>query len=157
MKSNLQGEVARAEQVLPGRGRLLAVDYGPKRTGLALTDPLQMTASAYETIESRRAQAPLWELIKAICAKKEVVGIVVGKPTNMDGSEGKMVEEAMAFAQLLHEKLGLPVVAWDERMTSLQAQRFLRSMGKKPSRHKAAIDKLAATFILRSYLDSRRT
>ena len=140
---------------IPFAGRILAIDYGSKRVGLAVSDALQMTANAFDTKMVKAGMGKLFEEIAAICQQNSVVVIVVGKPLNMDGSEGDMIKRVRKFVEGLTQHLSLPIVLWDERLTSIQAQNAIRAYGKKPSQNKAAIDKLAATFLLQSFLDSR--
>lgn len=134
---------------------MLAIDYGKRRVGLAVSDELQITANALETVVMKTSQTAFFDRLKLLCQQKKVVGIVIGKPLNMDGSEGVMVEIARNFARRVHQATGLPVVFWDERLTSIQAKNALKAYGKKPSKNKATIDKLAATFLLQNFLDSR--
>ena len=140
---------------IPGNGRILAIDYGSRRIGLAISDTLQMTANALETQIIFQGREPFLEGLKSICLRKKAVGIVVGKPLNMDGSEGQMVEKVKKFADEVKRATLLPLVLWDERLTSIQAKNIIRAYGKKPSKNKAAIDRLAAAFLLQSFLDSR--
>ena len=144
---------ARNAMQFPLTGRLLAIDYGKKRVGLAVSDALQMTANALETKIIDGGRTRLFEELERLCVQQKIVGIVVGKPLHMDGSEGEMVELVRKFADELHAKTGIPIRLWDERLTSLQARNALHSYGKKPSRHKSVVDKLAAAFLLQSFLD----
>lgn len=140
---------------IPGTGRILAIDYGSRRIGLAVSDALQMTANALDTKTILQGSVSFLEELKNICLQENVIGVVVGKPLNMDGSEGEMVRQVKKFADKAKRVTGLPLVLWDERLTTIQAKNTLRAYGKKPSKNKAAIDKLAATFLLQSFLDSR--
>lgn len=140
---------------LPREGRLIGIDYGEKRIGLSMTDALQITAQLYDTLRVA-SEADAVEKIAEICAEQSVQGIVVGLPVTMRGSEGPMAEKVREFSRKLAEATGLPIALWDERLSSVQAERTLRELNKKPSEHRAEIDRMAATFILRNYLDSQR-
>jgi len=140
---------------LPRQGRLIGIDYGEKRIGISLTDALQITAQLYETLRVASDTDAVEKLAK-LCTEQSVRGIVVGLPVSMRGSEGPMAQKVREFAQNLAQATGLPVALWDERLSSLQAERTLRELNKKPSRHRAEIDRMAASFILRNYLDSRK-
>lgn len=133
----------------------MAIDYGKRRVGLAVSDELQIAANALETLIMGANQATLFEMLQLFCQEKRVVGIVIGKPLNMDGSEGEMVEIVKKFAVSVQQVIKLPIMLWDERLTSIQAKNTLKAFGKKPSKNKTTIDKLAATFLLQSFLDSR--
>lgn len=151
---NLRDARTSISEKLPRSGRLLAIDYGRRRFGLAISDPLQMTSNPYGTRTAGKG-GKILEQIERICQEENIAGVVVGKPLHMDGREGEMVSEAIAFARQVRERTGLPVTLWDERLTSQQAIRTLQAFGKKPSRDKKAVDRLAAFFLLQSYLEYR--
>ena len=154
MKNNLRKNYLFKSQVLPLKGRLLAIDYGERRIGIAVTDELQITAQIQNTIQYRDIKGALQE-IKQYVKDLEVQGIVLGLPLSLNGSEGPMSQKVREFADLLEKELQLPIVMWDERLTSQQAERTLREFDQKPSTNKGDVDKLAAYFILRNYLDSQ--
>ncbi len=138
----------------PLPGRILAIDFGLKRVGLAVSDPMQIIATALDTITYKSRRKLLHHLVEVV-QKNEITKVVIGLPRHMDGSEGEM---AKAVRRLMDELAGLvaaPIVAWDERLSSVQAERALREMGV-PARaaKRGEVDRLAAVFILRSYLDS---
>lgn len=138
-----------------GVGRVLAVDLGSKRTGIALSDPTGTIASPLETVEStgaRRAAAHIAEL----CGRHDVETVVVGWPRNMDGSFGKAAREAEAFAERLRAVLRIPVELWDERLSSAAAERTLIEAGVRREERRRARDRVAAAVILQGYLDARR-
>ncbi len=140
---------------LPKEGRLLAIDFGEVHTGLALSDPLQITAQNYSSLTFKGGRDKLLAHLEEICREKEVVGIVLGKPVHMNGSEGEMVQRVREFAEQLQQRLDLPITLVDERLTSHQATRTLNELGTRRSRKKNAVHSMAATLMLRSYLDSR--
>ena len=134
--------------------RILGVDYGEVRTGLALSDPLEMLASAVETVTAYQPEKAARAVAdKAIALKAE--HIVLGLPKNMDGSEGFRAEATRGFGELLKEMTGLPLTYWDERQTTNEAHRILADNGRSGKRRKAVVDQVAAVVILQSYLDSR--
>jgi putative holliday junction resolvase len=136
--------------------RILAIDFGTKRIGLAISDPLNIIARGVATI-NRRNQAMDIEDIKKVVDAEGVTRIVVGLPLNMDGSKGPMGEEAERFAYLLRANILDSVVLWDERLSSVQAERVLIAANHRRERRKKEIDRLAAELILQSYLDSLST
>ncbi len=131
-------------------GRILAIDWGTKRIGLALSDAERILASPYATLEfSPHICLPR---IGEIILEEGVSLIVIGLPINMDGSEGESAKAVREFAASL-ECLQVPVQLVDERLSSYTAEQRLREGGKKPSRKKALVDRAAAAVILQDYLD----
>lgn len=135
------------------RARILALDLGARRIGLAVSDPLGLTAQGLETLERRNRRHDL-EALKHLAEQYEVGMILVGQPLHMSGRAGAQSEKAEAFAEDLRGHLGLEVRLWDERLTTAQAQRLLRSSGIGLEKRKRAVDRLAAVLLLQSYLDS---
>ncbi|MGD8376135.1 MAG: Holliday junction resolvase RuvX [Acidobacteriota bacterium] len=137
----------------PGSGRLLAVDPGTKRLGLAISDPLRMIACPFRTIDSRGRRKDL-EAIARIVGEEEVVGVIVGLPINMDGTRGPECEKAERFIEELRTATGLPVRGWDERLTSAQAERALVEAGvrRERRRREGLVDRTAAALLLESFL-----
>jgi putative Holliday junction resolvase len=133
--------------------RILGVDYGARRIGLAVTDEAGLMAHGLATIEVGSDEEAL-AAIRGIIAEREIGEIVVGLPRNMDGSLGPQAERALQFVELLRS-LGLPVHTVDERLTSERARRTLREAGVKRSKHRRTVDRVAAQFILQHYLDAR--
>ena len=135
--------------------KILAVDYGDARTGLAACDPGEMLASPVGTVEHWDPQKVAEEAAKAA---KEVRAerIVVGHPLNMDGTAGPRAQLCREFAALLREASGLPVVLWDERQTTVTATRYLNATDTHGKKRKRVIDAVAATVILESYLGWRK-
>lgn len=135
--------------------KIMAVDYGDARTGLAACDPGEMLASPVGTVEHWDPQKVAEEAAKAA---KEVRAerIVVGHPLNMDGTTGPRAQLCREFAALLREASGLPVVLWDERQTTVTATRYLNATDTRGKKRKKVIDAVAATVILESYLGWRK-
>lgn len=134
----------------------MALDYGRVRVGIALSDALQITAQPYITLEKYKNFEHLAQLIKKLCTEKDVVGIIIGVPVNMDGTEGEMALEVKEFVAILSNEVKLPYLLIDERLTSKQAQRVLQQAGKKATRmEKGKLDQIAASFILTGYLDRK--
>lgn len=147
--------VGQAGIVSDQMGRLLGVDYGRRRVGIALSDPTGMLASSLKTLAVTGARQALAG-ITAAAREAGVVEIVIGLPLNMDGSHGPMAQEVSEFARRLEAFAGLPVILWDERLTSGMAERVLLDADLSRERRKAVLDKLAAQLILQGYLDSRQ-
>ncbi|MEM0998490.1 MAG: Holliday junction resolvase RuvX [Bacteroidota bacterium] len=131
--------------------RIIAIDYGLKRTGLAWTDPLQIIASGLETVLTKELEAKLEALVR----REEVEAFVLGMPTNLDGEDTHTTQPVLKFKQRL-EKLfpDREVILWDEQFTSKMAMRAMIEAGvpKKKRRNKALVDQVSATIILQDYL-----
>jgi putative Holliday junction resolvase len=134
-------------------GRVLALDVGKRRIGLALSDPLMITAQGLDTVERTTIRDDLARLA-AIAASNDVELLLVGMPLHMSGNEGRQAEYVREFATRLSDHTRIPVRYWDERMTSLEAERVLRQSGISIEKRARAVDRLAAVILLRSYLDS---
>lgn len=136
-------------------GRLLGVDLGERRIGIALTDPTRTIASPLTTLTRRTGKRPPWQELERLVRENEVVGIVVGLPLALNGTETDWTAEVRDFAARLGERAGLPVYLVDERMTSIEAEGAIRGMGLRKSRreNKGLVDATAAAIILRSFLD----
>ncbi len=140
------------EEILNGKGILLGVDFGDKRTGLALSDRTRFIASAKKTI----SVTGLNDCAEKICAyigNEEISGIVLGLPVNMDGSHGPRADKCKYLGEVLEKKTGLPVDFTDERMTTMEASRYLGESGTFGKKRKKVIDALSAQIILQNYLD----
>lgn len=133
------------------KGRILAIDYGQRRIGMAISDPFRITAQALPTLifESR---SKLFAAIQAIIEEKHVAEIVVGMPYNLKGEKSVSAEIVEQFMLELKATFQLPVHPWDERWSTIEAQRTMLGMGKSPSRHKEKIDQISAQIILQSFL-----
>lgn len=136
--------------------RILGLDYGSKTVGVAVSDPLGLTAQRLETIwrkkenQLRRTLARIETLVSEYQAER----IVVGYPKNMNNTIGERAQKALEFKELLERRTGLPVVMWDERLTTVEANRTLMEAGVRRENRKQYLDELAAVFILQGYLDS---
>jgi len=136
-------------------GRILGIDWGEKRLGLALSDPLGITAQPLEVIE-RKSIADDFIRIGAIIAEMDVTEIVVGMAFNMNGSPGMLTDKIKAYGDRLNEEFGLPVHYVDERMTTMEAERMLVDEGDvSRGKRRSVRDKVAAAIILRAYLDGK--
>ena len=144
--------------------RVLGLDYGTKTVGVAVSDPLEITAQPLETIE-RKSAGKLRQTLARIEAIIEEYGaagqqekiekIVLGYPKNMNNTEGDRCEATMSFKNDLERRTGLEVVLWDERLTTVEAERILMDSGVRRENRKTYIDKMAAAVILQTYLDSK--
>lgn len=138
---------------MSGRTRLLGVDYGQVRVGLAISDAGRMIASPLTTYARRGAEEDAaW--FRELAEREEVGAIVVGLPVHLDGREGQKALEARAFGRRLAEATGLPVVFWDERFTTVEAEGYLAAAGLTRQRRKARRDRVAAQILLQAYLDA---
>ncbi len=134
------------------RGKLLGVDFGDVRTGLAVSDPDRMMALGREYVRETGIESAA-DAVAAYAIAEKVVGIVVGLPRNMDGSEGHRAERCRRFADMLAERTGLPVAMSDERMTTMAASRYLNATDTRGKKRKEVIDTLSAQIILQNALD----
>lgn len=133
--------------------RIMAIDYGDARIGLAVSDLLGMICGEAWTMEEwsmERASKRISEEAK----KRDVGTLILGLPKNMDGSEGPRAEKSRVFRELLMADSGLPVVLWDERRSSIEAHAILHAGGKKEKQHRKTVDAVAASLILEGYLGS---
>ena len=136
--------------------RIMGLDYGSKTVGVAMSDPLGLTAQAVETIwrkdenKLRKTCARIEELI----SEYEVERIVLGLPKHMNNDLGERAQKALAFGEMVKRRTGLEVVMWDERLTTVEAERTLIENNVRRENRKQYIDKIAAVFILQGYLDS---
>ena len=133
--------------------RIMGIDYGDQRIGLALSDESAILCGRAWTLNE-------WNLDRAVAriaeeARANAVGLLVlGLPKNMDGTEGPRAEKARQFKALLEEASGLPVTLWDERRSTIEAHAILHAAGKKEKKHRANVDAVAATLLLEGYLAS---
>jgi len=132
--------------------RILALDHGTRRIGVAVSDELRMIAQPLEFILAEPFAGFLARL-KEIIREKEVELILLGMPRNMDGSYGPAALKVREFAAVLKDKIAVPIQMWDERLTSAQAQRFLIQGGVRRDQRKKKVDQTAAAILLQSYLD----
>ena len=133
--------------------RIMGIDYGDARTGVALSDLLCTLVGSSKVIPSRNQQKSVADIVR-ICKEQEVGTIVVGLPRNMDGSEGPRAELCRGFAEVLKEATGLPIVMWDERRTTVEAHNILSQHNYHGQKRKNTVDAVAASLILEGYLNS---
>jgi putative Holliday junction resolvase len=134
--------------------RILAIDHGTKRMGIAISDELQMIAQPVEFIPAEPFAEFLGRL-KELLREREVELIVVGMPRNMDGSYGPAALKVQDFVAVLKNAVTVPIRTWDERLTSVQANRFLLEGNVRREKRKEKVDKMAAAILLQSYLDGQ--
>jgi putative pre-16S rRNA nuclease len=137
-------------------GRILALDVGKKRIGLAISDELGLTALGLETLHRTRIREDL-EKLRLVIANHGVGTLLIGRPLHMSGSESRQSEYTKEFAEKLGAHVRLPVIFWDERLTSAEAERLMRLAGASLDRRKKAIDQMAAVLLLESYMGFRNT
>jgi len=145
-----------AAEPMPERGRLLGLDFGTRRIGIAVSDDEQRIASPLENYSRSRPEVDALRL-KTLAGEYRAVGVVVGLPIHMGGEEGQKAREARRFGAWAAAATALPLAFWDERMTSALAEDYLRSAQLSPKKRKARLDKVAAQIMLQSYLESRKS
>ncbi len=148
----------RSEQSVPevSPSRALGVDFGEKRIGMAVSDPTNTLATPLETLTRRAGKRPPFKKMTEIAMQLDVGQVVVGLPVSLDGSEGAWCAEVREMGTKLGERLGVPVAFVDERMTSVRAERAVRSAGlsKSAREEKGRVDAAAAQLILQAWLDN---
>ena len=133
--------------------RILAIDYGEKRIGLAISDPMRMFAKPFETIANLSFEHIITELNKVI--KAQSVGeIIIGVPWSIEGTATDKTNETLEFISKLKENISLPVIGWDERYTTSEANELLKEMGYDWKKARKVVDAMAACFILKRYMES---
>jgi len=142
-----------ASEANSGPPRLLGLDVGHKRIGMAVSDPLGITAQGIETLQRRNKRTDFQQLAKVI-RNYHVSGIVVGLPLRLSGSASAQTEKVTAFAEELRTRFQLPVHLWDERLTSVEANRLMRDADASIEQRAASVDRMAATLILQSFMDA---
>jgi len=138
-----------------GISRLMGLDVGDRRVGVAVSDPLGLTAQPVLTLARTNRRQDLKSL-KRLIRKYGCAEIVVGNPLYMSGDQSPQAAKAQSFAELVREETGLPVHLWDERLTTTEAHRHLHAAGRGAPEHRAVVDQVAAVLILQSFLDARR-
>ncbi len=136
--------------------RVMGLDYGSKTVGVAISDPLGITAQGIETIERKEENKLRQTLarIELLVKEYEVEKIVLGYPKNMNNTVGERAEKTLELKEKLERRIGIPVIMWDERLTTVEAERTLMESGVRRENRKKYVDKIAAIFILQGYLDS---
>lgn len=140
---------------LPPAGKLLGLDLGTKTIGVAISDGMRYSATPLETIARTKFTADAVRIVELI-AENNAAGIVLGLPLNMDGSEGPRVQSTRAFARNLAQKVDIPIVFWDERLSTSAVTRTLIEADVRRDRRAEVVDKLAASYILQGALDRLR-
>lgn len=135
--------------------RIMGLDFGTKRIGMAMSDELLITAQGLDSLYSKGSKSDIEEIAR-IAGTNDVSEIIVGLPLNMDGTYSAKTKEVIAFLDQLSKAVTIPVKTWDERLTSMQAERVLLEADVSRAKRKKVSDKLAAQIILQSYLDSRK-
>lgn len=154
LEATANWRACRARACMP-EARVLALDLGKRRIGLAMSDELRLTAQGLNTLERTNIREDLARLTE-IASANNVSLILIGNPLHMSGREGTQAEKAREFGARLHATSGIPVEFWDERLTTVEAQRVLRQSGISIEKRAAAVDRLSAVILLESYLDSQR-
>ena len=131
--------------------RIMGIDFGDARTGIAVSDEMNILVGDAWTLNQRNPEL-VAEEIASEAARRGVQRLVLGLPKNMDGSEGPRAEKCRGFAELLGTKTDLPIVMWDERRSSIEAHAILHANGKKEKKHRKTVDAVAASLILEGYL-----
>lgn len=134
------------------QGRILGIDFGTKRIGIALSDPFQILASSHSTIRYEGA-GKLLASLRPILEENDVKTIVIGMPYNMDGSESDRTRKVKAFVDTLSQHFTMPLIEWDERWSSISAEKAMIESGRSPSRNREKVDQIAAAIILQNFLD----
>jgi putative Holliday junction resolvase len=134
--------------------RIIGLDVGDKTLGVAVSDELGLTAQGV-TVHRRSSLAADMAVLCAMCTRYEAMAIVVGLPKNMDGSLGSQAQKTLAFSEQVRQACGVPVIAWDERLTTQAAERVLLEANATRRHRKQVRDRIAAQLILQSYLDWR--
>lgn len=133
-------------------GRILGIDYGERRIGVAVSDPLQNIASSLVTLQRRGQGYPVQEIVTLV-KEQDAIALVIGLPLHMNGHIGDRAEAALQLAHLLADAIEQPVFTQDERWTTASAHKSLHERGQKPSRHRDRVDQIAAAFMLQCFLD----
>lgn len=133
-------------------GRVLALDVGARRIGLAVSDPLGLTAQGLPTLARKNKRTDL-EALRRVVEDHEAVLVLVGHPLHLSGRAGVQAQAAAEFAEQVRKHIGCEVKLWDERLTTAEAQRVLRESGISTGKRAAAVDRMAAVLLLQSYLD----
>lgn len=136
-------------------GRVLALDVGKRRIGLALSDELGLTAQGIETLERTTIREDIARLVE-LAASRGVGLLLIGDPVHMSGRAGRQAEYVREFGERLGKAAGIPTRFWDERLTTVEAQRVLRQSGVSIEKRARAVDRLSAVILLESYLDACR-
>jgi putative Holliday junction resolvase len=137
---------------------VLGIDAGERRIGVALSDATRLLASPIAVLDRKHGLAPVLDTLATLAQREEVSAIVVGHPLNADGSAGRQAKRAEQLSRVLERVVGLPVVLWDERLSTQEAEAIVRAQGRdmRRARESGQIDAVAAAVILQAYLDAER-
>lgn len=140
------------------RGRVLGIDAGERRVGIALSDELRLLATPHSVLDRRTGLAPLLDTLLKLAQREGVTRVVVGLPLNADGSAGRQARRAEQFARVAERVLGLPTTMWDERLSTREAEEIVRAQGRSTRRVREAgqLDAIAAAVILQHFLDAEQ-
>ena len=144
-------------EAIPAMGRLLALDWGERRIGIALSDELQLFSSPLATVTRRGGKRFPMPVLLGHVEAHHPVGIVVGLPLTLEGDEGEAAAFARQLGTLMEQRSHLPVAYWDERMSTARALRAIKELGGSTRGRKEDVDALAASVLLQGFLDSRRS
>ena len=138
--------------------RILGLDYGSKTVGVAVSDPMLITAQGVEIIrrESEGKIRKTYQRIEELCKEYEVEKIVLGYPKNMNGTDGERAQKSLEFKEALERRTGIPVIMWDERLTTVSADNVMMESGIRRENRKEYVDEIAAMIILQNYLEALR-
>lgn len=134
--------------------RVMGLDFGEKRIGVAMSDPMGILASPLTVIETESSERAVDRII-SLTQEHEVERIIVGLPRSLDGTEGKQAQAALSFIEILKGSVAIPVETWDERFSTVAASRMMREAGVKKGKKKKPLDSAAAAIILQNYLDRK--
>lgn len=143
-------------EIIPLKNSILGIDLGKKRTGIAVSDINQKIASPLKVIENMKFNEIL-DILKKIVTDRDICAIVVGDPINMDGSIGPKSQSSRSFLKNLSKELNIPILLWDERLTTVSAERSLLEADVSRKKRQQIIDKIAASIILQNFLDYLNT
>jgi len=135
------------------KDRLMGIDYGEKRIGIALSDPLQVISTPYQVLAN---QPGFFTKLQEIISQEKVGKIILGLPLNLAGEDSRKTKEVRAFKERLQQKIDCPIEFYDERYSTAEARDVLKEMGYLPQQRKKIIDKMAASIILKNYLEDRK-
>jgi putative Holliday junction resolvase len=135
-------------------GRILAIDYGKRRVGLAISDPTRSIAFPLKTIDTKKSPTSLEKQVASIILQYEVSEVIVGLPLTEQGLKGDMALEVEGFVSDLKARIDCRITMWDERFSSVRAIRAIHEMGEKTGKDKGKVDMISAVFILQNYLDA---
>jgi putative Holliday junction resolvase len=136
-------------------GRILSLDYGQRRIGVAVSDPLGVTAQPLDTWDGLEFNQ-IVEKIGLLITQLGIEKIIIGLPLTLKGEKGPSVKKVEQFAKRLKRSIAIPVILWDERLTSIQAKRILHQAEEKPSRRKGKVDLIASVLLLQNYLEFQK-